>query len=53
MSEIVTKEVYFSQYCLKCKHGDLEETEEPCNECLTHPWNENSHKPVYFEEETK
>ena len=25
-----TKECYYDQYCKKCKHKDVEETEEPC-----------------------
>lgn len=44
------KEVYFDQYCKTCKHKDLHESEEPCNECLTIPANIQSHKPVRWEE---
>ena len=52
MSEVFnTKEVFFSEYCLKCKYGDLKETEEPCDECLSQGWNENSHKPINFKED--
>lgn len=47
------KEVYFNEYCETCKYKDLEESEEPCNECLTNPVNEHSHKPVKYEEATK
>ena len=43
------KEVYFHEYCEKCKHKELEETEEPCNECMTEPINLDSHKPVRYE----
>lgn len=50
MDEKITKEVLYSEYCVKCKHENLVETEDPCNECLTHGWNENSHKPIKFEE---
>ena len=51
MNEIQDKEVLFYNYCSHCKHKDVKETYEPCNECLTHPVNENSHKPVMFQEE--
>ena len=44
------KEVYFDQYCSKCKHSDVKETEDPCFDCLAEPMNQNSHKPVKWEE---
>ena len=44
------KEVYFDQYCKKCKHGKEPETSDACDECLEHPQNLYSHKPVKFEE---
>lgn len=50
MDELIYKEVYFSQYCEKCKHHDLPEAEDPCHSCLNNPVNQYSHKPVYFEE---
>lgn len=43
--------VLFDKYCQICKHESTSETEDPCNECLTCPENQNSHKPVYFEED--
>jgi hypothetical protein len=47
-------EVAFSEYCLRCKHKDVNHWEDPCNECLNNPINLNSRKPVNFEEkETK
>ena len=45
-----TKEVDFATFCRTCKFGPKEEHEEPCDECLTQPWNENSHKPVKYKE---
>lgn len=45
------REVYFSLYCNQCKHKETEETKDPCNECLSIPFNINSHKPLYFEED--
>ena len=44
------KEVYFDVYCPKCKHYGKDESEDPCWDCLTEGINEDSHKPVYFEE---
>lgn len=46
------KEVYFNQYCSKCKHVAVEEGEDPCHDCLNEPVNQYSHKPVMFEENT-
>ena len=43
------KEVYFDQYCEKCKNQDLEEDKEPCCDCLNEPVNQYSHKPVKYE----
>jgi len=43
------KEVYFAQYCSKCKFGPLEEHQDPCDDCIEQGWNENSHKPIKFE----
>jgi hypothetical protein len=44
------KEVYFEEYCQKCKHEKLKESEDPCYDCLMEAVNLNSHKPVKFEE---
>ena len=45
------KEVYFHEYCKKCKYKDLPATTEPCDDCNEIPYNEDSHKPVYFVQE--
>ena len=45
-----TKEVYFDQYCPLCQHEKLKDYEDPCNECLDHFWNTDSHKPIFFKE---
>ena len=48
------KEVYFNQYCGTCKHWDVNPKEDPCDDCLGHPVNLYSHKPVHWtESETK
>lgn len=44
------KEVYFHDYCPKCKHWEKPESDSPCWECLDEPSNEDSHKPLYFKE---
>lgn len=53
MDSNMFKEVYFSQYCRRCKHEKNAEDEEPCDECLQNPVNEYSHKPVMFKEKEK
>ncbi len=45
-----TKEVNFRLYCPKCKFYNLKETEDPCNNCLTHGYNFDSTKPVEYKE---
>ena len=42
------KEVDFNKYCPKCKYEDLNDIEDPCNECLDYPANEHSDKPVNY-----
>lgn len=44
------KEVFFNQYCKKCKYDLIPENQEPCSECLEEPINQHSHKPVKYEE---
>lgn len=44
------KEVDFKTYCPKCKYKKLEETEDPCNECLTEGARVNTKKPLRFKE---
>lgn len=43
------KFVDFTTYCVQCKHRDCKDDDEPCNECLSHPTNYESMKPVKFE----
>lgn len=44
------KIVEYDKYCCKCKHENVPDYEDPCNECLNNPGNVDSHKPVKFEE---
>lgn len=48
--ENVYKEVRFDKYCSLCEHKDLNEAEDPCNDCLTNPVNKYSQKPVNWSE---
>lgn len=47
------KIVDFYTWCRKCLHLGKDEAEEPCCSCLNWPVNEDSRKPVYFEEDEK
>lgn len=47
------KFVDFEKYCARCIYRARCESEDPCDECLSYPVNENSTKPVYFEEGKK
>jgi hypothetical protein len=49
--ETIYKEVDFFKYCEQCKYHDLDDSEDPCNECLTHPCMEHSRKPFNFKPE--
>ena len=40
------REVYFHEYCKTCKHKDLPDVNDPCNECLEYPVNLYSHRPI-------
>lgn len=42
------KEVDFKTYCATCKFKKLEQEDTPCDECLEHPVNLHSHKPVKY-----
>lgn len=44
------KESYYHIYCDKCEHKDVDEHEEPCNECLTCPVNLYTHRPKNYKE---
>lgn len=51
-NEIVTKIVDYAKYCPQCKHRYLDDTDDPCNECMAHPARtDGSRKPMNFEEE--
>lgn len=43
--------VDFNKYCKTCKYSDVDEWEDPCNECLHNPVKEDSRKPVNYTED--
>ena len=43
------KEVYFDNFCAKCKHKELDEKLDPCNECLEYGAREDTHTPLHYE----
>ena len=47
------KFVEFDIYCPRCKHQNLAETQDPCNECLGTSAREDTHIPEYWEAENK
>lgn len=50
--EYVDKIVDFN-FCKVCKNCDVNEVEDPCNECLDNPSNLNSQRPIHFEVDEK
>lgn len=48
--ENIDRIVDFKKYCETCKHKDLDEVKDPCNECLENPVNTNSRKPINYKE---
>ena len=53
MEENQYKFVDFEKYCKTCKHKNVKEVEDPCNECLDQGANLNSEKPIKYEEVKK
>ncbi len=48
--EYVNKIVKFDKFCKTCKFGEVNEDEDPCQECLCVAINEHSEKPIKYEE---
>lgn len=46
------KEVRYDLYCKSCEFNPLPASDDPCNECLGHPSNEDSKVPVNFKKAT-
>ena len=49
MTDENLKEVRFDKYCETCKHSELKEKFDPCNECLEYGYNIESAKPIHYE----
>lgn len=47
--EVIEHIVRFDEWCKKCTHYKVKDTEEPCNECLSRPVNVSTTKPQLFE----
>lgn len=47
------KEVFFDMYCKTCMYYEQASYLHPCNDCLSNPYNEDSHKPVNWKEGEK
>jgi len=48
--DIIDVEVRFDKYCSLCKNEKTPEEEDPCRECLNYPVNQQSEKPVKWED---
>lgn len=48
--ETKDKEVLFNLWCDTCVYAETPEVKDPCNECLSYPSNEHSHKPRNYVE---
>ena len=49
MPRIVECTVDFESHCKMCKHKDVPQEEDPCDECLGEPMNTDSDIPVRYE----
>ena len=49
MDTQMNKEVYFERYCKTCEYANLDETKQPCSDCLDESLNWNTHRPVKYE----
>ena len=43
--------VEYERYCDKCLYFNKPESEDPCDECLNKPFNEDTRRPVNFKED--
>ena len=43
------KFVEYEKWCKTCVHMDLDESEDPCHDCLQTPVNTYSSRPYYYE----
>lgn len=46
--ELIDKEVRFDIFCPLCTYKELDDGDDPCNDCLAHPSNQNTRIPQEF-----
>lgn len=51
--EIIDRFVDYNKYCKICKHRNLEEFRDPCNDCLDNPVMAGTKIPMHYEEDEK
>lgn len=44
------KEVRYDLYCNRCQYETYKEGEDPCDECLSTPCRQDSHRPINWKE---
>lgn len=44
------KIIEYDAWCPKCKYYEIPEAEDPCNECLNTPAQDESHKPIKYDD---
>lgn len=49
MSIASWKFIDYAKWCANCVYADMDEVEDPCNECLVHPMRINDSAPLYFQ----
>lgn len=42
------KEVRYDLYCCTCKYKDVDQADDPCDECLSTAMNDGSVEPVNY-----
>lgn len=53
MNEVVDKIVEYHKYCKTCLYRYCPQDEQPCDECLSNPVNQNSKMPVKYKRDEK
>ena len=47
------REVRFDLYCKTCKYWESPQEEEPCDSCLSEPFNYDTDRPVNWKKKEK
>lgn len=48
-NEHTDREINFHDKCPTCRHKDISETEEPCNDCVGHPIGYETSTPLRYD----